>query len=572
MTAIDLIRWLGETSLAVGALIFLILIIRKPVAKAFGANAAYALWLAPALRLFLPELKILPQPAAEPPVATAMLETTVFDAGLAGAATAPALPPFDFASLGAAAGLFIWITVAVAWFSLKLESQTKFLRARMAQSDAAPIAISDTANELARQFGLKRTPSVWISHDDTGPCVVGLFRPVVFLPLSFETSYSARERYLALAHEIAHIARGDMAATLIAIGFQAAQWPNPLAHAAFAKFRTDQEAACDAFVMARCRASHGAAGEYASAIMKSIRNGATTPAYGLSLAHPVKERIMLLKNQKKSRLRLAAGAVSVAAITAASLAGTASYGFAPDKDQDSTRVMEREVKSVQVVSVDGDEQLVIDGVEGAAKLEIVKEDGVSTVKVYDADGNVISENVYAGGEPIALGKVVIVGKDGDERNVVVKALGDHDLEGLALVHRLGGDKQIVMLNTDPHGAEMEKRAVFVGDMKGDAGANMVFMPHDGEQFFEMSQCSSGEDGAGAMVLEWTDEEAGDEHRFVTKEVICLSGDDADPEMRAEMLRKAIASMEDSAKREAEQRKKIIKELREELKKAEKEAR
>ena len=54
MTAIDLLRWLGETSLALSILILLVLIIRKPFAKLFGARAAYALWLAPAARLFGP--------------------------------------------------------------------------------------------------------------------------------------------------------------------------------------------------------------------------------------------------------------------------------------------------------------------------------------------------------------------------------------------------------------------------------------------------------------------------------------------------------------------------------------
>ena len=56
----------AETTLAVTLLVCLVLLVRKPVAKRFGAGAAYALWSLPLIRLVLPPLPSgwLPRPLA----------------------------------------------------------------------------------------------------------------------------------------------------------------------------------------------------------------------------------------------------------------------------------------------------------------------------------------------------------------------------------------------------------------------------------------------------------------------------------------------------------------------------
>ena len=48
--------WLADTLIVTGLLIFAVLVLRRPVARAFGAQAAYALWLLPLLRLVLPQI------------------------------------------------------------------------------------------------------------------------------------------------------------------------------------------------------------------------------------------------------------------------------------------------------------------------------------------------------------------------------------------------------------------------------------------------------------------------------------------------------------------------------------
>ena len=58
-----MISWLLDTLLGVTLLMLLVLAVRRPVARFFGAGWAYALWLLPPMRLLLPPLP-LPQLAA----------------------------------------------------------------------------------------------------------------------------------------------------------------------------------------------------------------------------------------------------------------------------------------------------------------------------------------------------------------------------------------------------------------------------------------------------------------------------------------------------------------------------
>lgn len=551
MTVIDLVRWLGETSLAVSVLILLVLLVRKPIARAFGARAAYALWLAPAIRLFLPELKLLPAPDAAPAAAAVEQVHIVLENS---AALAAAAPGFDWASLAAAVALILWATIAFAWFSLRLEAQSRYLRAQMANSEPAPAEIAELGRAIARQLGVLRTPHLRVrKDDDAGPSIIGLFRPVIFLPAGFERDYARAEQRLALAHEIAHVARGDMAATLAASALQALQWPNPLAHLSFRAFRTDQEAACDAYVLARCAKGNEAAGDYAAAIVKSVRAGSNTPAYGLALAHPVKERLMLLKSPKKGRARLLAGAAIAAAFTATSLAATASYGFADEKPaKKEERIVEKKQKKVWVVSSDGKEALQADGVKGASKVEINEENGNRTVRIYDKDGALLTENVYGPDAELPFKTIKFKDKDGNEKEFDLT----QTLDGGEFVFVGKGDFDVAGLPKDG------KKRVMAFTTAGGPGEIPPLR-------FDMAACE-GEDEGDTMMFEWRDETGAETNRIISRDVLCLDVE-ADPEKRAEALRKMITLMEDNAKKDAERRKEHIAKMKEELKKAEQEA-
>jgi len=69
--------WLFDTLLWTAALIGLVLLIRRPVARWLGPQTAYALWAIPAIRLILPPLQ-LPSWLAPEPSAEAIQTTSTF--------------------------------------------------------------------------------------------------------------------------------------------------------------------------------------------------------------------------------------------------------------------------------------------------------------------------------------------------------------------------------------------------------------------------------------------------------------------------------------------------------------
>jgi len=274
----DLLAVLARATLAASAAIIVVLLLRRPLRAAFGAQIAYAFWLLvpiATLAAFLPARRIFVSAttAAEsaPAIATASPTEHITTP------IAAALPAFDATPLI----LFIWLTGAVLGVLLIWRGQRAFLR----NADAA------------------------------GPAVVGFLRPRIVLPRDFDQRYTPAERELVLAHERAHIETLDAQINAFAALARCLNWFNPLFHIAHAALRVDQELACDARVMAR---HANAKRVYAEAMLKTqlaaqpIPLGCQWPPIG---AQPLKERIAMLARPRPTSIRIALGAAACAALT-----------------------------------------------------------------------------------------------------------------------------------------------------------------------------------------------------------------------------------------------------------------
>jgi beta-lactamase regulating signal transducer with metallopeptidase domain len=152
-------------------------------------------------------------------------------------------------------------------------------------------------------------------HPGAGPAVVGALRPRIITPSDFEARFDASERQVILAHEHAHLARGDVPINALAAAAQCVCWFNPLMHVAAHLLRIDQELACDAAVLTRLPASRRL---YAEVLLKTqiahqrLPLGCHWPA---GSEHPLKERIIMLKSPLPAVSRRAAGVAVVAALS-----------------------------------------------------------------------------------------------------------------------------------------------------------------------------------------------------------------------------------------------------------------
>ena len=233
--------WLADTMVWTGALIAVVLVLRRPVARAFGPGMAYALWALPLLRLVLPPI-VLPALPAAPVARAAAPEVVVIN--LPPAAPA-AVPAFDWAALG----LALWLGGAAALLGWRLLAYWRMRRRLLA--GAVP---------LERRGAVRVVESAALAS----PVAFGLIDKVVAMPAELAGG-DAGARDLALAHELEHHRRRDLWANWAAQPLLALHWFNPLAWAGWRAMRRDQEAACDAAVLAG-------------------RDGATRAAYGSLIA------------------------------------------------------------------------------------------------------------------------------------------------------------------------------------------------------------------------------------------------------------------------------------------------
>jgi beta-lactamase regulating signal transducer with metallopeptidase domain len=358
------VSWMVEALIASAILIALVLLVRGPVRRAFGAPVAYALWSLPLLRLLLPPLpqELRPQvtaPITGPlaaPLTDVGQQVTVFIVPAApGNAAAPAFltPGLSLALLWGmgAAAFIVWQVMAYRRFRRRL---------------------------LSRATILDRVAGVTIveSPAAAGPLAFGIARRFVAFPRDFAARYDPDERDLALAHELGHHARGDLIANWLALAVLALHWFNPLAWYAFRAFRADQEMANDARVLARLGPSVRHA--YACAIVKAAHGGAIAAACHLHTVDDLKGRLKMLGMNRISRGRGWTGLITIAATGAGALALTASGTQAAERMRlgvtqateaalpRATPAMVQPAEDVRVVVEQDGERTVYEGAEAEA--------------------------------------------------------------------------------------------------------------------------------------------------------------------------------------------------------------
>ena len=112
-------------------------------------------------------------------------------------------------------------------------------------------ALQALCQQQARELGLRRCPQLRVSDEITSPQVMGNVSPVVLLPT--DHALSPEESAMAIAHELAHIRRGDLWLGWIPALAQRLFFFHPLARWATREYALHREAACDAQVMRQQR-------------------------------------------------------------------------------------------------------------------------------------------------------------------------------------------------------------------------------------------------------------------------------------------------------------------------------
>ncbi|WNG33170.1 biotin transporter BioY [Archangium violaceum] len=192
--------------------------------------------------------------------------------------------------------LLVWLG-GIAWQGREL--LRGLMQLRHIRREARPLedaSLHQAAATLGRELGLARVPRLLVSEHAPSPLALGLLHPEVILPRKALETLSPLEQRMALAHELAHVRRGDLWLGWVPVLAQAVLFFHPLVRRACREYALAREEACDA---AALQATGAAPREYGRLLLifGVARAPAAAAASGAS-SHlaALKRRIAMLEH------------------------------------------------------------------------------------------------------------------------------------------------------------------------------------------------------------------------------------------------------------------------------------
>ncbi len=214
----------------------------------------------------------------------------------------------------------------------------------------APAALREATARLARSLGMRRSPRVAILPAAASPMAYAppFVRPVIVLPSALSASMSTAQLHAVLAHELAHLRRGDHRVRWLELAVRAGYWWFPLVGPVCRRLREAEEHCCDAWVL-WALPSDGRA--YADALVETVAflSKAKTPtpalASGVGRADDLKGRLTMIMRGRTDRTmtwRARGGVGALAALVLPALPVLAQDPAAVAEVEEAVRVLQDE--------------------------------------------------------------------------------------------------------------------------------------------------------------------------------------------------------------------------------------
>jgi beta-lactamase regulating signal transducer with metallopeptidase domain len=154
-----------------------------------------------------------------------------------------------------------WRVTLVPWLGLLWLSGTaatlvlagvRIARFRWLLRESYPASeeVQEQVRELSIRIGLKRSPSAWWIDARVMPMLWAVTcRPRLIIPRDLWKSLTERQRSMLLAHELAHLRRGDHFVRLFELAVTALYWWLPVVWWGRHALRDAEEQCCDAWVV-----------------------------------------------------------------------------------------------------------------------------------------------------------------------------------------------------------------------------------------------------------------------------------------------------------------------------------
>jgi WD40 repeat protein/beta-lactamase regulating signal transducer with metallopeptidase domain len=204
-----------------------------------------------------------------------------------------------------------WLGGSVVWVGLVALRVRRFARV-LRLADDAPPWFAREVEAVARSLGLA-VPRVKLIPGAVAPMVWSLGRTAVYFPAELLARLSAEQRASLIAHELAHLKRGDHRVRWLEVVALSLYWWCPLAWLARRELQRAEEECCDAWVVATLPEGNHA---YATALLDTLdflagADAAPVLASGMGAMGAVKRRLLLILDGRTPKALPIAGRVAV---------------------------------------------------------------------------------------------------------------------------------------------------------------------------------------------------------------------------------------------------------------------
>jgi bla regulator protein BlaR1 len=282
------------------------------------AAVRHALWLLVLLKLLAPPLLPLTltwphiestethAPVADPPLAEPA-EPIVFPNEPQETVEMPATDsPTDsvgFVERAMPLVITVWFGGSFLWWTIALVRLRKFHRL-LRQANPAAADVQAQAHRLAARMGLRRSPPVAFVSAPLSPLLWALgLSPRLLLPWTLWQRLDAEQRDTIVAHELAHLRRGDQWIRRLEFVVLGLYWWHPVVWWARRRLQEAEEECCDDLVVFALPESASA---YASALIETVtflsqaRAAELVGASGAGQVPLLKRRLTMILTENRS--------------------------------------------------------------------------------------------------------------------------------------------------------------------------------------------------------------------------------------------------------------------------------
>jgi beta-lactamase regulating signal transducer with metallopeptidase domain len=165
------------------------------------------------------------------------------------------------------AAMVLWLCGSLTWWTIAGARLVRFHRL-LRRAHRAPDTVQEQARRLAALLGARRCPPILFVSAPLSPVLWALgFSPHVLLPVDLWQRLSSEQQDTLLAHELAHLRRGDHWVRRLEFLVLGLYWWHPVVWWAQRRLREAEEECCDGRVVA---VLPDAAPAYASALVETV--------------------------------------------------------------------------------------------------------------------------------------------------------------------------------------------------------------------------------------------------------------------------------------------------------------